>query len=240
MKNSVAKTIIPADRVSEIQEYYFSKKLREVAALNAEGKDIISLGIGGPDRMPDKEVINTLCDEAQKPGNHSYQPYVGIPQLRAEFANWYKNNYGVTLNPDNEILPLIGSKEGILHISLAFLNPGDGVLVPNPGYPTYTSVSKLVQANIYTYNLKPENGWYPDFEELEKLPTDKIKLMWVNYPHMPTGTPATEELFKKLIDFGHRHGIVIAHDNPYSFILNEHPMSILATEGARAIAIELN
>lgn len=240
MKNSVAKTIIPADRVSEIQEYYFSKKLREVAALNAEGKDIISLGIGGPDRMPDKEVINTLCDEAQKPGNHSYQPYVGIPQLRAEFANWYKNNYGVTLNPDNEILPLIGSKEGILHISLAFLNPGDGVLVPNPGYPTYTSVSKLVQANIYTYNLKPENGWYPDFEELEKLPTDKIKLMWVNYPHMPTGTPATEELFKKLIDFGHRHGIVIAHDNPYSFILNEHPMSILATEGARDIAIELN
>ena len=240
MKNSVAKTIIPADRVSEIQEYYFSKKLREVAALNAEGKDIISLGIGGPDRMPDKEVINTLCDEAQKPGNHSYQPYVGIPQLRAEFANWYKNNYGVTLNPDNEILPLIGSKEGILHISLAFLNPGDGVLVPNPVYPTYTSVSKLVQANIYTYNLKPENGWYPDFEELEKLPTDKIKLMWVNYPHMPTGTPATEELFKKLIDFGHRHGIVIAHDNPYSFILNEHPMSILATEGARDIAIELN
>ena len=240
MKNSVAKTIIPADRVSEIQEYYFSKKLREVAALNAEGKDIISLGIGGPDRMPDKEVINTLCDEAQKPGNHSYQPYVGIPQLRAEFANWYKNNYGVTLNPDNEILPLIGSKEGILHISLAFLNPGDGVLVPNPGYPTYTSVSKLVQANIYTYNLKPENGWYPDFEELEKLPTDKMKLMWVNYPHMPTGTPATEELFKKLIDFGHRHGIVIAHDNPYSFILNEHPMSILATEGARDIAIELN
>lgn len=240
MKNSVAKTIIPADRVSEIQEYYFSKKLREVAALNAEGKDIISLGIGGPDRMPDKEVINTLCDEAQKPGNHSYQPYVGIPQLRAEFANWYKNNYGVTLNPDNEILPLIGSKEGILHISLAFLNPGDGVLVPNPGYPTYSSVSKLVQANIYTYNLKPENGWYPDFEELEKLTTDKIKLMWVNYPHMPTGTPATEELFKKLIDFGHRHGIVIAHDNPYSFILNEHPMSILATEGARDIAIELN
>lgn len=240
MKNSVAKTIIPADRVSEIQEYYFSKKLREVAALNAEGKDIISLGIGGPDRMPDKEVINTLCDEAQKPGNHSYQPYVGIPQLRAEFANWYKNNYGVTLNPDNEILPLIGSKEGILHISLAFLNPGDGVLVPNPGYPTYSSVSKLVQANIYTYNLKPENGWYPDFDELEKLPTDKIKLMWVNYPHMPTGTPATEELFKKLIDFGHRHGIVIAHDNPYSFILNEHPMSILATEGARDIAIELN
>ena len=240
MKNSVAKTIIPADRVSEIQEYYFSKKLREVAALNAEGKDIISLGIGGPDRMPDKEVINTLCDKAQKPGNHSYQPYVGIPQLRAEFANWYKNNYGVTLNPDNEILPLIGSKEGILHISLAFLNPGDGVLVPNPGYPTYSSVSKLVQANIYTYNLKPENGWYPDFDELEKLPTDKIKLMWVNYPHMPTGTPATEELFKKLIDFGHRHGIVIAHDNPYSFILNEHPMSILATEGARDIAIELN
>ncbi|MGM9842821.1 MAG: pyridoxal phosphate-dependent aminotransferase [Muribaculaceae bacterium] len=233
--------IKPAGRVTEIQEYYFSKKLREVAALNAAGKDIISLGIGGPDRMPAEDVIATLCKEAQQPGNHSYQPYVGLPQLRGQFAQWYADNYGVTLNPDNEILPLIGSKEGIVHISFTFLNPGDAVLVPNPGYPTYSSATSLALARIIPYDLKPENGWYPDFEQLERLATEnEIKLMWVNYPHMPTGTPATAELFSKLIDFGHRHGIVIAHDNPYSFILNDKPMSILATEGAKDIAIELN
>lgn len=233
--------IKPAGRVTEIQEYYFSKKLREVAALNAAGKDIISLGIGGPDRMPADDVIATLCKEAQQPGNHSYQPYVGLPQLRGQFAQWYADNYGVTLNPDNEILPLIGSKEGIVHISFTFLNPGDAVLVPNPGYPTYSSATRLALARIIPYDLKPENGWYPDFEQLERLATEnEIKLMWVNYPHMPTGTPATAELFSKLIDFGRRHGIVIAHDNPYSFILNDKPMSILATEGAKEIAIELN
>ena len=233
--------IKPAGRVTEIQEYYFSKKLREVAALNAAGKDIISLGIGGPDRMPADDVIATLCKEAQQPGNHSYQPYIGLPQLRGQFAQWYADNYGVTLNPDNEILPLIGSKEGIVHISFTFLNPGDAVLVPNPGYPTYSSATRLALARIIPYDLKPENGWYPDFEQLERLATEnEIKLMWVNYPHMPTGTPATAELFSKLIDFGRRHGIVIAHDNPYSFILNDKPMSILATEGAKDIAIELN
>ncbi|MGN1173438.1 MAG: pyridoxal phosphate-dependent aminotransferase [Muribaculaceae bacterium] len=241
MDNENINKIKPAGRVTEIQEYYFSKKLREVAALNAAGKDIISLGIGGPDRMPAEDVISTLCKEAQQPGNHSYQPYIGLPQLRGQFAQWYADNYGVTLNPDNEILPLIGSKEGIVHISFTFLNPGDAVLVPNPGYPTYSSATRLALARIIPYDLKPENGWYPDFEQLERLAMEnEIKLMWVNYPHMPTGTPATAELFSKLIDFGRRHGIVIAHDNPYSFILNDKPMSILATEGAKDIAIELN
>lgn len=233
-------TIIPADRVSSVKEYYFSRKLREVADMNARGLDVISLGIGGPDRMPSKDVIDTLAEEAAKEGNHSYQPYVGIPALRKAFAEWYKKWYGVELDPNTEIQPLIGSKEGILHISLAFLNPGDGVLVPNPGYPTYTSVSNLAQAEIFTYDLKEENGWKPDFDELEKLPLDKVKLMWVNYPHMPTGTPADEELLAKIIEFGKKHNIVIAHDNPYSFILNSNPTSILSVPGAKDIAIELN
>lgn len=233
-------SIVPADRVQEIQEYYFSKKLKEVARLNAEGADIISLGIGGPDRPPHADVISTLAAEAAKPGNHSYQPYVGLPELRQAMAAWYKKWYGVDLNPDTEIQPLIGSKEGILHVSLAFLNPGDGVLVPNPGYPTYSSVSKLAQAEIFTYGLTEENAWMPDFDALEKLPLDRIKLMWINYPHMPTGTPANSELFEKIVDFGKRHNIVIAHDNPYSFILNDEPMSILQVEGAKDIAIEMN
>lgn len=232
--------IVPADRVGEIQEYYFSKKLKEVAQLNAQGADIISLGIGGPDRPPHEDVINTLCQESQKYNNHSYQPYVGIPELRKAFADWYKKWYNVELDPAKEIQPLIGSKEGILHVSLAFLNPGDGVLVPNPGYPTYTSVSKLAQAEIFSYDLTEESGWMPDFDALEQLPLDRIKLMWINYPHMPTGTQATKELFEKIVDFGRRHNIVIAHDNPYSFILNDEPMSILQVDGARDIAIEMN
>ncbi|MDE6651806.1 MAG: aminotransferase class I/II-fold pyridoxal phosphate-dependent enzyme, partial [Paramuribaculum sp.] len=232
--------IKPADRVSSVKEYYFSRKLREVAEMNAKGMDIISLGIGGPDRMPAAEVISTLAHESAKESNHSYQPYVGLPALRQAFADWYKNWYGVELNPDTEIQPLIGSKEGILHISLAFLNPGDGVLVPNPGYPTYTSVSNLVQAEIFTYDLTEENGWKPDFEKFETLPLEKIKLMWVNYPHMPTGTPADMSLYTQLIEFGKKHNIVIAHDNPYSFILNPNPESILSVPGAKDIAIELN
>lgn len=233
-------TIVPAQRVNEIQEYYFSKKLKEVAQLNAQGADIISLGIGGPDRMPHNEVIDTMCEETRREGNHSYQPYVGIPQLRQAFAQWYNRWYGVQLDANTEIQPLIGSKEGILHVSMAFLNPGDGVLVPNPGYPTYTSVSRLVQAEIFTYDLTEENGWMPDFDALEKLPLDRIKLMWINYPHMPTGTPATVKLFEKIVDFGRRHNIVIAHDNPYSFILNDKPMSLLQIDGAKDIAIEMN
>ncbi len=240
MKSESTTQIVPAKRVSEIQEYYFSRRLREVAQLNAQGADIISLGIGGPDRPPHSSVISTLADEAAKPGNHSYQPYVGIPQLRQAMADWYNRWYGVTLNPDTEIQPLIGSKEGILHVSLAFLNPGDGVLVPNPGYPTYTSVSRLAQAEIFNYDLTEEGGWMPDFDALERLPLDRIKLMWINYPHMPPGTPASLELFEKIVAFGKKHNIVIAHDNPYSFILNEKPLSLLQVDGARDIAIEMN
>jgi aspartate/methionine/tyrosine aminotransferase len=190
--------------------------------------------------MPSAEVIDTLCTEAQKPGTHSYQLGIGLPELRKAFADWYASHYGVSLNPANEILPLIGSKEGILHISMAFLNPGDAVLVPNPGYPTYTSVSRLVGAEIINYDLKAETGWQPDFEALERLPLERVKLMWINYPHMPTGAQASLQLFEKIVDFGRRHNIVIAHDNPYSFILNDKPLSLLQVPGAKDIAIEMN
>lgn len=232
--------IEPADRVSRIKEYYFSRKLREIAELRAKGADIISLGIGGPDLPPAPTVVDALCESAHRPDTHSYQPYVGIPELRRAYAEWYERHYGVTLDADKEIQPLIGSKEGILHVSMAFLNPGDGVLVPNPGYPTYSSVSNLVGADIYTYDLTEENGWMPDFDALEEMPLELIKLMWVNYPNMPTGTPASRELFEKLVDFGARHNIVIVHDNPYSFILNDKPLSILSVPGAKDIAIEFN
>lgn len=232
--------ISPAFRLQDIQEYYFSKKLQEVAALNANGMDIISLGIGGPDRPPHPEVIEELCQWANREDSHGYQLTKGVPELREAYAAFYKRFYGVTLDPASEILPLIGSKEGITHISLAFLNPGDGVLVPDPGYPTYTSVSKIVGAEIFTYDLTEENDWMPDFDALEKLPLEKIKLMWVNYPHMPTGAPASKELYRKLIEFGKRHSILIVHDNPYSFILNPNPGSILEVEGGKDIAIEMN
>ena len=232
--------IEPARRVATIKEYYFSKKLREVAQLNAQGRDIISLGIGGPDRPPHPDVVETLCTEASKPDAHGYQPYVGLPALRRAYAQWYERFYGVMLDPDREIQPLIGSKEGILHTTLTFVNPGDGVLVPNPGYPTYTSVSRLAEAEIFTYDLREQTGWQPDFDALEQLPLERIKLMWVNYPHMPTGRCASLELFERLVDFGKRHGIVIVNDNPYSFILNEKPLSIFNVEGAKDIAIEMN
>lgn len=232
--------ITPANRVQQVKEYYFSSKLKEIAEMNANGANIISLGIGGPDRPPHEDVINTLCEEAQKYDSHGYQSYVGIPELREAFSQWYKNNYNVDLNPANEIQPLIGSKEGILHTTLAFINPGDGVLLPNPGYPTYTSVSRLAEAELFSYDLTEENNWEPDFDALEKLPLEKIKLMWVNYPHMPTGKRASLELFKKLVDFGKKHNIVIVNDNPYSFILNDEPLSIFNIEGAKDIAIEMN
>ena len=241
MPNSQPNNAIePARRVATIKEYYFSKKLREVAQLNAQGRDIISLGIGGPDRPPHPDVVTTLCTEASKPDAHGYQPYVGLPALRRAYADWYKKFYNVTLDPDREIQPLIGSKEGILHTTLTFVNPGDGVLVPNPGYPTYTSVSRLAEAEIFTYDLREDTGWQPDFDALEQLPLERIKLMWVNYPHMPTGRCASLELFERLVDFGKRHGIVIVNDNPYSFILNEKPLSIFNVEGAKDIAIEMN
>ena len=235
-----ASRIEPAQRVSMVKEYYFSKKLKEVARLNAEGRDIISLGIGGPDRPPHARVVDTLCEYAHRSDTHGYQPYVGPVELRQAYADWYRRWYGVELNPANEIQPLIGSKEGILHITVAFVNPGDGVLVPNPGYPTYTSVSRLAGAEIFTYNLKEENAWYPDFDELESLPLDRIKLMWVNYPNMPTGAPATHELYEKIVDFGRRHNILIVNDNPYSFILNDNPISMLSVEGAKDVVIEMN
>lgn len=232
--------IRPANRVEQIREYYFSKRLREVALLKAQGADIISLGIGGPDRAPSQEVINILCNEARRADAHSYQLTIGLPQLRQAYADWYARHYGVVLDPNSEIQPLIGSKEAILQLSLTFLNPGDGVLIPNPGYPTYTSASRLAEAEIYNYDLTAENGWTPDFDAIEKLPLEKIKMMWVNYPHMPTGTPASLELFEKIVDFGRRHNIVIVNDNPYSFILNEKPLSILSIIGAKDICIELN
>lgn len=235
-----ANRIEPAQRVSQVKEYYFSKKLKEVARLNAEGRDIISLGIGGPDRPPHARVVDTLCEYAHRSDTHGYQPYVGPVELRQAYADWYKRWYGVELNPANEIQPLIGSKEGILHITMAFINQGDGVLVPNPGYPTYTSVSRLAGAEIFTYNLKEQNSWYPDFDELESMPLDRIKLMWVNYPNMPTGAPATRELYEKIVDFGRRHNILIVNDNPYSFILNDRPISMLSVEGAKDVVIEMN
>ena len=233
------KQIEPAEHVINISEYYFSVKLAEVAQMNAQGKDVINLAVGSPDQPPSKATIDALCESARQPNVHGYQPYTGIPELRQAFADWYKRYYGVELAPE-EILPLIGSKEGILHISLTFLNVGDGVLVPNPGYPTYTSVSALMRANIIPYDLLENDHWQPDFEALEEMDLSGVKLMWVNYPNMPTGANASRELFEKLVAFGKKHRIVICHDNPYSFILNDRPMSILSVDGAKDICIELN
>ncbi|MCQ2207355.1 MAG: aminotransferase class I/II-fold pyridoxal phosphate-dependent enzyme [Paludibacteraceae bacterium] len=230
----------PAERLNLVQEYYFSRKLREVAEMNAAGKNVISLGIGSPDNMPSKEAIQTLCDNAWKEDAHGYMPTVGIPQLREAMADFYKRWYGVELDPKSEIQPLIGSKEGILHVTLAFVNPGEQVLVPNPGYPTYTSLSKLLGAEVVYYNLKEDDDWQPDFEQLEKMDTSKVKLMWTNYPHMPSGGPARMETYEKLVDFARRKNLVIVNDNPYSFILNKKPLSILSVPGAKECCIEFN
>lgn len=229
-----------ANRLQTVQEYYFSKKLQEVRQLIAEGKPIINIGIGSPDLQPPSSVLKAIQDSLLDTGAHSYQSYQGLPEFRQAVANFYQNNYNVTINPTNEVLPLMGSKEGIMHISLAFLNEGDQVLIPNPGYPTYSSVTNLLGGKPIFYDLEEATNWQPNFEALEKLDTSKIKLMWVNYPHMPTGANATKETFQKLIDFGKKHNIVIVNDNPYSFILNEHPQSILQIEGAKDIALELN
>lgn len=235
------KSVKPADRLSAVQEYYFSRKLKEVAMLNAQGQDIISLAIGSPDMPPSKQTVDKLCETAAQPTAHGYQPTVGIPELRQAMANFYKRWYDVDLDPKTEIQPLIGSKEGILHTTLAFCNPGDEVLVPNPGYPTYTSLSKILGAKIVNYNLREDNGWQPDFEELEKMNLDRVKLMWTNYPNMPTGGNARMETYEKLVDFARRHGIVVVNDNPYSFILNEgKKMSILQVPGAKEWCIEFN
>ncbi len=240
MANQLINKIRPADRLAGVSEYYFSKKLKEVAQMNAEGKNVISLGIGSPDMPPSEASISRLCHEAQNPDGHGYMPYIGIPELRQAFANWYKKWYNVELDAKSEIQPLIGSKEGILHVTLAFVNPGDQVLVPNPGYPTYTSLSRILGAEVIHYDLKEENGWMPDFEVLEKMDMSRVKLMWTNYPNMPTGANATPELYKKLVDLAQRKGIVIVNDNPYSFILNDKPLSILSINGAKECCIEFN
>ncbi len=232
--------ISAAKRLDTVQEYYFSHKLREVRNLQLAGKPIINMGIGSPDLDPPKAVLEAMQQSLFDAGAHKYQSYQGLPELRKAIANFYKEKYQVDSNPENEILPLMGSKEGIMHISMAFLNEGDGVLIPNPGYPTYTSVTNLLVAKPLFYNLSEENGWQPNFEELEKQDLPKVKIMWVNYPHMPTGTNATLETFEKLIAFGKKHQILIINDNPYSFVLNEKPMSILSVEGAKEVALELN
>lgn len=232
--------ITTSKRLEGIGEYYFSQKLREIDSLNKQGKKIINLGIGSPDLPPHPDVVRTLQEEAAKPDTHAYQNYKGSPVLRKAISEWYARWYNVNLDPESEILPLIGSKEGIMHICMTYLNEGDQALVPNPGYPTYSSAVKLAGGTAVPYTLAEENGWAPDFDALEKLDTDRIRLMWVNYPHMPTGQLPTENLFKQLVAFGRKHNILICHDNPYSFILNEKPQSLLATEGAKEVAVELN
>lgn len=232
--------IQPAQRLQSVSEYYFSRKGKEVARLNAEGKDIISLAIGSPDMPPSPETIETLCTEARKPNAHGYQPTTGIPELRQAMAGFYKRWFNVDLDPKTEIQPLIGSKEGILHTTLAFVNPGEKVLVPNPGYPTYTSLSKLLGCTIVNYNLRPDNGWQPDFDELEAMNLDGVRLMWCNYPNMPTGVPACRQTYERLVDFARRHNIVVVNDNPYSFILGKEHLSILQVPGAKDCCIEFN
>lgn len=232
--------IQPAKRLDTVQEYYFSRKLKEVAAMNAQGLDVISLGIGSPDMPPSEQTIKTLCETAPLSNVHGYQPYVGIPELRQGFADFYQKWYGITLNPATEIQPLIGSKEGILHVTLAFVNPGEKVLVPNPGYPTYSSLSSLLGAEVVYYDLKEDANWMPDFEALEKMDLSQVKLMWVNYPNMPTGANASMELYQKLVRFAQKHQIVVVNDNPYSLILNSKPLSIMQVEGAKDCCIEFN
>lgn len=229
-----------ASRLGEVKEYYFSRKLREIAELRAAGHDVLNLGIGSPDLPPSQAVLDTLKVESAKEENHAYQSYSGLIELRTAFTNWYKKNYEVELNPNNEVLPLIGSKEGIMHISMTYLEAGDEVLVPNPGYPAYRAVANLTGATIVDYDLKEENNWLPDLEALAKKDLSKVKIMWLNYPNMPTGTRATRAFFKKIIAFGKAHNILIVNDNPYSFILNDNPLSILSIEGAKETALELN
>lgn len=232
--------ITTAKRLDTVEEYYFSSKLREVRQLMSEGKSIINMGIGSPDLSPSKAVIEAVAAAIQDENGHGYQSYQGLPEMRQAMADFYRDQFGVELNPNNEILPLMGSKEGIMHISLAFLNEGDHVLIPNPGYPTYTSVTNLVGAVPVYYDLKEENAWEPDFEALEKLELEKVKIMWLGYPHMPTGARGSLALFEKLVAFAKKHDILLINDNPYSFVLNDNPMSLLQVEGAKDVALELN
>ncbi|MBI2272995.1 MAG: aminotransferase class I/II-fold pyridoxal phosphate-dependent enzyme [Chitinophagaceae bacterium] len=233
-------TVATSTRLEGIGEYYFSQKLREIEELNKQGKNIINLGIGSPDLPPHPDVVKVLQEEAEKSNTHAYQSYKGSPVLRNAIAAWYARWYGVTINPDTEVLPLIGSKEGIMHICMTYLNDGDEALIPNPGYPTYSSAVKLAGGKAVSYEMKEGNNWEPDFAALEQMDLRKVKLLWVNYPHMPTGQLPTVALFEKIVAFGKKHNILVCHDNPYSFILNETPMSLLSVEGAKEVVIELN
>jgi len=233
-------TIKTANRIRQIQEYFFSKKLKEIAAMKEAGKDVLNLGIGSPDLSPPNEVINILNQESQFDQNHSYQSYIGVEDLRNAFSKWYETHFSVDLDPETEILPLIGSKEGIMHISMTYLEEGDEVLVPNPGYPAYRSAALLSGAATVEYSLSIENNWLPDLDQLSQMDLTNVKLMWLNYPHMPTGAKATKIAFENLIAFAKKHQILLVNDNPYSFILNDNPLSILSIEGAKEIAIELN
>jgi aspartate/methionine/tyrosine aminotransferase len=238
MKNDF--TITTASRLGEVKEYYFSVKLKEIAALNQEGKNILNLGIGSPDLPPHSAVMEALCQHVGRANSHGYQSYAGIPELRKAIAEWYQRYFNVEIDPDQEVLPLIGSKEGLMHIAMTYLEPGDEVLVPNPGYPAYQAVSKLTGADIRFYDLKEENNWLPDLELLSAQDLSKVKLMWVNYPNMPTGAAATRKIFEALVSFGKAHQILIVNDNPYTFILSDQYKSIMAVDGAKEVALELN
>lgn len=229
-----------ANRLKNVEEYYFSKKLREVAFLKSQGKPIINLGIGSPDLVPPQKASSVLQESLNDEGAHKYQSYQGLPELREEISNFYRDRYKVNLSPQTEVLPLLGSKEGIMHISMAFLNPGDEVLIPNPGYPTYAAVTKLLEANPLYYDLTEDNHWLPDFIALERLDLSKVKIMWISYPHMPTGAKATNKFYDEVIAFGKRHNILIVNDNPYSFVLNDKPISIMRYRNAKDVCLELN
>lgn len=234
------KQIQTAKRIEAVDEYYFSTKLAEIRKMNTNGDAVINLGIGNPDLAPSENIVQELMQAALLTANHGYQSYIGIPELRTAFSDWYRKYYQVDLNPENEILPLFGSKEGIMHISLAFLNSGDEVLIPDPGYPAYSSAASICEAKSRIYNLTEENNWCPDLEEIEKGDLTNVKLMWVNYPNMPTGKPASMKLFERLIAFGRKHGILIVNDNPYSLISTNNPLSLLSVKNAKEVAIELN
>lgn len=233
-------TFHPASRLNSVEEYYFSQKLKEIARMRAEGKDVLNLGIGSPDQAPQLDTIEVLHTHSRAAGSHGYQSYVGLPELRRAFADWYAQYFEVALNPDTEILPLMGSKEGILHISMTYLEPGDQVLVPNPGYPAYRATAALAGATVREYTLDASHHWLPDLEALEQEDLSRVKLMWLNYPHMPSGATATREFFARVVEFAHKHHILLCHDNPYSFILNDQPLSILSAPGAMEVALELN
>jgi LL-diaminopimelate aminotransferase len=230
----------PAIRTNSVEEYFFSSKLKQIEVMRNSGIDVINLGIGSPDLAPSPNTIDKLIETVKRPDVHGYQSYTGVPELRKAFSDWYLKYFSVKLDPDNEILPLIGSKEGIMHISMAFVDPGDEVLVPDPGYPTYSSVTNLVGGIIRPYGLKPENDWLPDFNELEDSDLTRVKIMWVNYPHMPSGTRGSMILFERLIAFANKHKILLCNDNPYSFILNNNYCSILSADGAKETALEMN